>query len=279
LIYLLLVLLQEIFLFPDYESKTPDNCYLYFIPAVLFCQPGSAINKNDMQGRKQGPWIKRFPDNSILYEGFFIDNYPEGEFKRYYTDGTIRAVLNYSNKGKEAEAKIYHTNGYLSAKGKYSDQKKEGLWQFFSEFVSGYMVSEEYYKGNRRNGISVKLYPDGTIAEKMNFVNDTAQGEWTKYYPNGALCLKSTLCNGRIDGKFEAWFENGNLQFSGEYRSDKREGTWFIYEKDGTLRYKLEYKGGVTKDRQMDIDVSDYLDSLEENKGKIPDPEITGNPW
>ena len=33
---------------------------------------------------------------------------------------------------------------------------------------------------------------------------------------------------------------------------------------------------GVTKDRQMDIDESDFLDSLEKNKGKIADPEKTG---
>ena len=153
------------------------------------------------------------------------------------------------------------------------------MWQFYSEFINEYMVSEEIYSGNLRNGRSVKLYPDGTIAEKLNFANDTAQGEWIKYYSNSVICLKSTLCNGKINGKFEAWFENGTLQFSGEYRSDKREGTWFIYEKDGTLTYKLKYTGGVTNDRQMDIDISDYLDSLEENKGKIPDPEKTGTPW
>ena len=33
---------------------------------------------------------------------------------------------------------------------------------------------------------------------------------------------------------------------------------------------------GITKDRQMDIDESDFLDSLENNKGKIADPEKTG---
>jgi len=255
------------------------TAYLIFIQAALLCQPESGINKTDPTGRKQGQWIKKYPGNSVLYEGFFRDNYPEGEFKRFYEDGALKSVLNYSNNGKEAEARIYHLNGYLSAKGSYINQKKEGLWQFYSEFVNGYMVSEEIYSGNLRNGRSVKLYPDGTIAEKLNFANDTAQGEWIKYYSNSVICLKSTLCNGKINGKFEAWFENGTLQFSGEYRSDKREGTWFIYEKDGTLTYKLKYTGGVTNDRQMDIDISDYLDSLEENKGKIPDPEKTGTPW
>jgi hypothetical protein len=29
----------------------------------------------------------------------------------------------------------------------------------------------------------------------------------------------------------------------------------------------------------MDLDLSDYLDSLEKNKDKRPDPEKTGEPW
>ena len=33
---------------------------------------------------------------------------------------------------------------------------------------------------------------------------------------------------------------------------------------------------GATQDRRMDIDESDFLDSLENNKGKIADPEKTG---
>jgi antitoxin component YwqK of YwqJK toxin-antitoxin module len=253
--------------------------HFLLLPVILLCQPGTGLNKSDQTGKKQGHWIKRYPDNTVMYEGFFKDNNPEGEFKRYFEDGTLRSVLIYSNNGTEAEAKIYHPNGYLSATGRYKNQKKEGLWQFYSEFENSYKVSEELYTGNLRNGISVKLYPDGSVAEKQFFLNDTVQGEWIKYYPNGTICLKSTLASGKINGKFEAWFDNGVQQFSGEYRNDKRNGTWFIYENDGKLRYKLEYINGITKDRQMDIDASDYLDSLEENKGKIPDPEITGPIW
>jgi antitoxin component YwqK of YwqJK toxin-antitoxin module len=249
------------------------------IPSYLFCQTDAGLNRTDQSGRKQGHWIKRSPDNTIMYDGYFRDNYPEGEFRRYDTYGTLKTVLFYSNNGREAETKIYHPNGYIAAKGKYIDRKKEGLWQFYSEFTDGYIVSEETYSGNMRHGKSVKLYPDGTVAEKMNFVNDTAQGEWIKYFPNGSISLKSAFLNGRINGKFVAWFDNGIIQFSGEYVNDKRNGTWLINEKNGSLKYKILYVNGVTNDHQMDIDSSEYLDSLEVNKGRIPDPEKTGNIW
>jgi hypothetical protein len=35
----------------------------------------------------------------------------------------------------------------------------------------------------------------------------------------------------------------------------------------------------VTTDRHIDMDESDYLDSLEINKGKIADPEKSGAMW
>ena len=276
---LLFVLLYKISRSLNMNIRFMLVVYFMLLPAILICQPETGLNKTDPSGKKQGQWIKRAPDNTVIYEGFFKDNYPVGEFKRYYDDGTLRSVLNYSDNGNTADARIYHQNGYLAATGRYINRKKEGLWQFYSEITNGYRVSEEMYSGNIRHGISVKLYPDGTIAEKINYVNDTAQGEWVKHYANGNICLKSNLLDGKINGKFEAWFENGNLQFSGEYVNDKREGTWYVYEKDGTLKYKMEYSKGFTSDRRMDLDSSDYLDSLEQNKGKIPDPEKTGAKW
>jgi antitoxin component YwqK of YwqJK toxin-antitoxin module len=82
--------------------------------------------------------------------------------------------------------------------------------------------------------------------------------------------------NGKLNGKFEVWFENGNIELSGQYKNDSRDGLWAIYKNDRTVKYKLEYLEGVTKDRQIDIEESDFLDSLENNKGKIADPEKTG---
>jgi antitoxin component YwqK of YwqJK toxin-antitoxin module len=254
-------------------------CLFFLLPALIFCQVDKELNKTDQSGKKQGHWIKRYPDNTVMYEGSFKDNIPEGEFRRYTPYGILKSVIIYSNNGREADATIYHSNGYIAAKGRYTDRRKEGLWQFFSEFTEGYIVSQENYAGNLRHGKSVKLYPDGTVAEQMNFVNDTAQGEWIKYFADGKKSLKSAFLNGKINGSFEAWFDNGQIQFSGEYINDRRNGTWLIYDRNGTLKYKLDYVNGVTNDRQMDIDSSDYLDELEKSKGSIPDPEKTGNIW
>jgi antitoxin component YwqK of YwqJK toxin-antitoxin module len=242
-------------------------------------QPETEINKTDQQGRKQGHWIKKYPNQSLLYDGHFKDDHPVGEFKRYYENNTLKSLLIYSSDGNEADASIYHPNGYIASKGKYINQMKEGKWKFFSEFIKGYQISEDQYTKNLRNGLALKFYPDSTVAERLIYVNDIREGEWIQYYPDGAVCLKSFYLDGKINGKFEVWFENGKIEFSGQYNNDTRDGLWLIYNRDGTLKYKLNYMAGVTKDRQLDIDESDYLDALEKNKGKISDPEKTGIVW
>jgi antitoxin component YwqK of YwqJK toxin-antitoxin module len=252
---------------------------LLAISAMATCQTETEINKTDKHGRKQGHWIKKYLNESIMYDGFFKDDHPVGEFRRYYEDKTLKSLLIYNDDGKEAVATIHHPNGNISSKGTYINQMKEGKWQFFSAINKGYLIGEEYYSRNLKNGPSLKFYPDSTVAERLTCINDIRQGEWIQYYPNGAICLKSNYLNGKINGKFEVWFENGRIEFSGQYKNDARDGLWYIYNNDGTLKYKLEYLAGVTKDRQMDIDESDYLDFLEKNKGKIADPEKTGVIW
>ena len=88
-----------------------------------------------------------------MYDGFFKDDHPVGEFKRYYEDNTLKSLLVYSEDGKEAIASIYHPNGYISSKGKYINQMKEGKWQFFSISTDGYLISEENYSKNLKNGL------------------------------------------------------------------------------------------------------------------------------
>jgi antitoxin component YwqK of YwqJK toxin-antitoxin module len=241
-----------------------------------FGQSESKINITDQHGLKQGHWIKKYPNGAILYDGYFKDDHPVGEFKRYFENQSLKSLLIYTEEGRKAVATIYHPNGNISSKGTYIDQKKEGKWQFFSAAAIGYLISEENYSGNQRTGLALKYYPDSTIAEKLTYSNDVKQGEWIQYYPSGSVFLRSNFLDGKLNGTFEVWFENGGIMYSGEYKNDSRDGSWAIFNNDGTIKYKLEYKSGVTTNRQIDIDESDFLDSLEKNKGKIADPEKTG---
>jgi antitoxin component YwqK of YwqJK toxin-antitoxin module len=242
-------------------------------------QSGQSINQTDKEGRKQGHWIKRYPNGNPMYDGFFSNDKPEGEFKRYYEDFTLKSLLVFSKNGTEAKASLYYSNGLIASAGRYVNQLKEGRWQFFSAVTKGLLVSEIEYSGDKKNGLSVKYYPDGKIAEKVNYVNDLRHGEYLKYYPDGTLTLKTSYLNGKLNGKFEAFFENGKPEFLGQYKDDYREGIWIIYGKDGAQRFRTEYTLGIPDNRDIDLYQSNYIDSLERIKVTIPDPEKTGEKW
>ena len=245
----------------------------------LFSQVPDSINKTDKNGMKQGHWIKKYPDGHIQYNGYFKDNQPVGAFKRFFENDTIHSVLIYSNNGKEANASIYYANGCIASKGKYINQLKEGKWQFYSSIINGYLVFDEEYKSNLRNGASQKYYPDSSLAEKVSFENDLRNGEWIQYFQNGKICLKANYINGKLDGSFEVFFGNSKPEYIGQYKDDTRDGSWKIFKPDGSLKYNIKYVAGVAADSAMYNKESDYLDSLEKNKGKIADPEKTGTIW
>ncbi len=259
--------------------KIAAVCFLIMLPGLCLPQSGDAINQTDGEGRKQGHWIKKYPNGNILYDGFFKNDKPAGEFKRYYEDNTLKSVLVFSHDGSEAKASLYYPNGLTASTGKYVNQLKEGKWQFFSPTAKGVLISEEEYSGNKKNGIAVKYYPDGQAAEKTYYKNDVRHGECLKYYPDGTINLKTHYDTGKLNGKFEAFFETGKPEMTGHYKNDLREGEWIIYKKDGTQRFRMEYASGIPDNADINIYESDYIDSLERIKVRIEDPEKTGTIW
>ena len=258
------------------------NIFTYSLLLIClnsFSQINEDINKTDQSGMKQGRWIKKYPDGHILYEGYFKDNQPVGIFKRYYDNDTIHSVLVYTDNGRVADASIFHPNGFVASKGKFINQLKEGKWQYFSARNAGHLVWEEEYKANIRNGPSLKYYPDSSLAEKVNYINDLRNGEWFQYFPDGKICLKANYIKGRLQGSFEIFFDNSKPEYLGQYKDDTRNGLWKIFNIDGSLKYNIEYIDGVAANSEMSKKESDYLDSLEKNKGKIADPGKTGTIW
>lgn len=253
-----------------------------FLTLIAFrceAQVQEKLNFTDQKGLKQGHWMKKDSKGHRIYEGWFIDNKPTGSFKRYYPTDTLQSVLVYNNDGIRAAATFYHPNGFLASKGNYVNQKREGKWQFYSALSAGYLICEEEYSGNKKNGTSFKYYRNKSLSEKLFYKNDIKTGQWSQFYPNGQECLKANYTEGRLEGKFEIFFDNGKPEFTGQYKDDARDGTWIRYNNDGSVKNKINYVAGRATNPELYIEETEYLDRLEKNKGKIADPEKTGSIW
>ncbi len=254
---------------------------ILFAVATLLAsgQDNQALNQTDAKGLKQGHWIRKTPQGHIMYEGYFKDNSPLGTFKRYYENDSLSSVLVYGSDGKSADATFYYQNGFTASRGRYENQKKEGKWKFYSSKKADYLLCEEDYFHNRKNGLSVKYYPDMTPSEKLNYINDLKSGEWCQYFPNGQVCLKANYADGQLNGKFTLYYDNGKPEFAGQYNNDSRDGKWIRYNSDGSVKKTINYVNGQITNPELFKEETDYLDALEKNKGKIEDPEKAGNIW
>lgn len=247
---------------------------------LVMCLDASAqekINQTDNNGNKQGYWVKKYPNGCLMYEGYFTDNKPVGEFKRYDEEGNLTSILNYTAEIDTVSACFYHTNGYLAGKGNYINQEKTGEWLYYSDYVRDHLLMKSNYLDNHLEGTRIKFHWNGKIAEELEFEHGVKSGEWKQYYTDGAKSLESKYIKGKRNGEFRTWYMNGKLEISGQYVKDIRTDLWYFYNPDGTLKREIKYNYGIPENNADLIrEETDYLDKLEKEGGKIKDPEITG---
>jgi antitoxin component YwqK of YwqJK toxin-antitoxin module len=268
--------MPSLFCIFDIKLSLMKARYLFTALILLITCYVQSQNVTDAAGKKQGPWVKRYPNGKIMYEGTFTDDKPAGLFKRYYEDGTLQSELTYNDKTGNAAAVFFYPEGTRAAEGIYVAHKKEGLWKFYSEMKPSYLICEEYYHNDLRHGASRKFYPDSTLAEIVTWDSGGRTGEWLQYYPDGTISLRAEYLEGKLNGPFSFYHPNGKPQYEGKYKDDFRYGDWMVFNEDGSLKQILEYRDGKLVNPDQAEKETKFLDDLEKNKGKIEIHDITG---
>lgn len=196
-----------------------------FIAFSTFCQ----LNQKDAQGRKQGQWVKTYPNSKVaMYQGEFKNDKPIGTFTYRYPSNKVKAVLKYNANSPRAEAFYYYENGQLMSHGIYQNMKKDSVWVNFNE--SGRLSMTETYKNDLLNGEKNMYYIPSDPEDKSqiiistyNYVDGKPEGKFTEYYPTKP---------------------NRVVKLTGQYRNHKRVGEWVSYELDGKKMYVEHYLDG-----------------------------------
>lgn len=222
-----------------------------FSTILVFCLAGGCftgisgqeINQTDNQGRKQGEWVKKLPDGTLVYKGQFEDDRPVGIFTRYYEDGGLKAEMYYRTP-KEVYAKLYYPGRkpVLMAEGKYIEQEKDSVWLSYDP--SGRLKGLDTYVNGVRNGRSVVYHENGEISEETTYVDGKRHGEWKRYYDDGTLMSDGTFENGQRTGEYLKNYPNGNLWVKGEYVDGFKESTWIYGNENGSIGQMVVYRKG-----------------------------------
>lgn len=76
---------------------------------------GDTLNRVDMKGRKQGPWVVQVKElrgeRGYDEEGFFMNDKKEGVWRRFSAEGDLTAIETYRWGGKDGRSVYLSTNG------------------------------------------------------------------------------------------------------------------------------------------------------------------------
>ena len=231
----------------------------------------SALNQSDSNHLKQGKWIGKYPAGTIRYEGYFNNDKPVGEWKRYHENGKLKAILVYNPNSEKVKAELYDPEGTLISKGNYIGILKDSTWTYFDNKL---IVTRENYSKGLKSGKTLSYYPDGKTLNETEWVNGKLNGIRREFYPIGEKKSETRYIDDKRQGECKIYFETGKIQIEGSYDNDQCTGTWKFYNPNGDIKLQFEYKDGVLQNSEM-------LDSLElkefkaydKAKGALKDPD------
>ncbi|MBN2682124.1 MAG: toxin-antitoxin system YwqK family antitoxin [Bacteroidales bacterium] len=229
------------------------------------------LNYTDINGKKQGHWIKHYSGNTIMYDGYFIDDKPVGLLKRYHPNGKIMAEMNHEKKTDVCRAKLYSEGETLVAEGKYIGQLKDSVWVYYGKNKT--KIREEVYVNGVLQGTQ-KIYNDeGILIDEMDFVNGKMEGNWKQNYHTGDRKFAIGHKNGVRHGEYAIFHENGSLLEKGQYKDGLADGVWTYYDNGGHKKYDVVYKDGeIIRDGGLAKEKAEKYKKSIEDAGKVPDP-------
>jgi antitoxin component YwqK of YwqJK toxin-antitoxin module len=236
-------------------------------PAFVFAQ----INQTDSNGLRQGRWQKMQPNGKPMYDGYFKDGKPVGEWKRFHTGGQVKAIINYRADSDSADAQLFDEWGKKVAEGIYLNEKKSGLWNYFSE---NRKIANEHFVDGEKDGKSHKYYDTGEVWEESEWVRGKLEGSYKVFFKNGEPFFQCKMSNNQRSGLCLSYFQNGRVELEANYIRGLRNGEWKYFDELGKYRYSLFYSEGKILNPQVRDSISNLqLIKMEMGKDTITDPE------
>ena len=210
------------------------------------------FNQFDNNGKRHGIWKKDFKGtNSLRYQGAFDHGKEIGTFKFYKNiegQSVLTATKTFSANSDLADVVFLASTKQIISRGKMRGKMYVGKWIYFHN-KSKVIMSEEFYKNGKLEGLKKVYYLSGQLALQEYYKAGILDGESVAYSEFGKTISMFNYKAGELHGPAKIYNTNGTLKMEGSYQKDRRHGIWKFYkngvfekEKDFTRRTKNPYK-------------------------------------
>jgi antitoxin component YwqK of YwqJK toxin-antitoxin module len=206
------------------------------------------IKHFDVHFKKQqlhGAWQTFYANEQLCEEGKFVNNLPDGEWRIWYPDGKLKAIVHYSAEKFhyiKADIRRNHPKDKKYAITRHAAMRKN-IKPYFKPAFPGTPPDTESLS------VLKKIYHN-TSGDGSNYIPPFSSclhhGSYISYFENGLVRDSGLYVNGL---KHEVWHEtiNDNLIAFGYYNHGEKHGQWKYYHSDGSLRYSEHYIHGKLK--------------------------------
>ena len=122
---------------------------------------------------------------SVKASGELKNGKPDGDWRIYYPNGNIEAVIHYNEGNPDGEAYFYYNTSAqdLRCKTEFSDGQIDGDYKEF--YKNGNTKAKLEFDDNQRDGDAEFYYPNGNLKIEAKYKNDSKKGDWKYFAPNG----------------------------------------------------------------------------------------------
>lgn len=241
-------------------------------------ETGTKVN-----GKKEGPWTEYLITGKFkshcnysggLLHGTFAEFDMNGKFKRegyykngklagteyHYEDGAlVKKITRFSTDSnsvfKETQYDAY--SGIVRAEGYRVATKRDSSWKYFDE--KGNLKATESFSKGKREGVAMRYYPDGKIAERAEFKGGllngvrlmlTQTGDTTEYGSYTANKKNGYFISTEVVAVPDLIHEERPFIIQGTYKDGVMEGDFVIRYPSGAVAGYETYAGGKLDKRR-----------------------------
>jgi antitoxin component YwqK of YwqJK toxin-antitoxin module len=193
-------------------NRTP-NLFLILLFVSVFQWPIPSLqhqlnaqNVTDANNKKQGYWKitgkmksdENYENDAIVEEGEFVNGRKNGTWIRYYPDGQKQSEIEYTNGRPKGYYITYFENGEVEEEGQWVRQKNIGTFKRYYE--NGNIMQEfSFNEAGIRDGVQKYYYENGQIEIEVTMVNGKEDGVMRRYTEDGKIKSELSVSNGIVD--------------------------------------------------------------------------------
>ncbi|NND94442.1 MAG: toxin-antitoxin system YwqK family antitoxin [Flavobacteriales bacterium] len=228
-------------------------------------------------GQNEGEFTQfKYPNGMVSSEGYLLDGRPEGFWKTYYTDGSIKSVGNRKNFELDSVWTFYDNLGEVTERIEYLNGKRNGITR---RYKNGVITEKCEFRNDTLNGLCLQ-FEEGRLDKEIPFKDGKQEGKGYSfdkeerisailYFKAGFLRSKEKINRidklGRKQGPWKEFYEDRSLKAEGTYVDDKKNGLFKSFNEKGELVSVEKYVNGILDSEAAETTVVDIRNEYYSN--------------